>query len=85
MNFVYVRQPATEEELREYARKIGTLGSDEKYMFFLSKLQHETMANFSVDKDNAEFYRGQMHLIGRILDQSREARKAIDGDEIQFS
>ena len=80
--FVYVRPP-TELDKEEWYRKLSLLCRDESLVFYFSKLQYEIMTMFGLEKENSEFYRGQMAMITRIMKDSEIAADNLEALERQ--
>lgn len=70
--FVYVRPPTDVDNFNWY-QKLSNLCTDECFVFYFAKLQYEIMAMFGCDKENSEYYRGQMAMITRIAKDSEIA------------
>lgn len=74
VEYVVVRPPE-ESDLMEYNRQIAEFAINPFYLSFLEQEKREIIAAFSGNgKETPEYYKGQLHLIGKIFQASRDAK-----------
>ena len=69
-----IRQPG-DSDAKEYCRAISNLTQSEFYLFYFDSLRRDITDKFSVSSGPADFFRGQLALIGKIFEDSRFAYK----------
>jgi hypothetical protein len=75
VEYVVVHPPA-ESDMVEYSRLIAELAVNPLFLAFFEQLKREIVSEFSGNgKLSPDYYRGQLHLIGRIFEESRTAKE----------
>ncbi len=71
--YVVIRPPQ-ESDLQEYNRQIAEIVKNPFYLAYFEQLKREVVASFSGNgKESPEYYKGQLHLIGKVFGDSRDA------------
>jgi hypothetical protein len=71
--------PPEESDLMEYNRQIAEFAVNPFYLSFFEQEKREIIAAFSGSgRQTPEYYKGQLHLIGKIFSASRDARTIFE-------
>jgi hypothetical protein len=70
-----VVHPPEKDDLLEYNRLLSDLVGNGFFLSYFEQLKREIVTEFSGDcKQGHEYYKGQLHLLGKIFKDSREAK-----------
>jgi len=75
--FVTIRVPETEEQQSEYLNAVSLLSRNDWLLYHLVELWEKTTQKFIYDKGNAEYYRGYLACINRLISDGKAAKNEV--------
>jgi hypothetical protein len=75
--FVYVPIPGPNDQ-RSYNENIGALGTNERLLFYFSRLREEAWQSYTSGSITGDECKGKLQLIETILRDSKRARNALE-------
>lgn len=76
--YTVIPVPQTETDERRLQEKVASLLEDPYFLFYISQLRRSIIDAFETSgRDMAEYYRGQLAMVGEIIRDAQRAKKMI--------
>jgi hypothetical protein len=75
---VVIVPPSNQVDTSQYLQQIGMICEAQWFVHFFEELKRDGIERFTQGKESPEYWRGWIALIGKIFDESRNCKPALE-------